>query len=162
MPLTADDHGCFCPIKLIVQGIRFSFQVIDMVWSIFWTSIILHAHIKWSFITLPPPQHQMFLTYLKFQNSSSLCEKCWCLLHHLLPRLFANQTSKPASASIKPKLLLGLLVIHIPQSVRIPGISNTAGFEAVNKKKERKKRRTKQQKSNYIKLPMEEKNQVHN
>ena len=67
--------------------------------------------------------------YLKAQNSSWSMERVLCLRDQVFPRLFPIPTSKPASARMKPRLLLGRLEIQLLASPSRPCCSNTTGLE---------------------------------
>lgn len=67
-------------------------------------------------------------TYLKAQNSSWSMESVLCFRDHVFPRLFPIHTSKPASARMKPRLLLGRLEIQLLASPSRPCCSNTTGL----------------------------------
>lgn len=73
--------------------------------------------------------------YLKPQNSSWSMEYFWCFLDQRFPLLFPIQTSNPASASRKPRLLLGWFVTQLLASPNNPCWRNTAGLEAEKKAK---------------------------
>lgn len=66
--------------------------------------------------------------YLKAQNSSSFTDRFWWLLDQVFPLLFPIQTSYPASARMKPKLLWAKLVIQLLPSPSKPCWRNTTGF----------------------------------
>lgn len=77
---------------------------------------------------------QVFL-YLKAQNSSWSIERVLCLRDQVFPLLFPIHTSKPASARMKPRLLLGRLEIQLLASPRRPCCSNTTGLDPADRRK---------------------------
>lgn len=67
-------------------------------------------------------------TYLKAQNSVWEAERVLCFRDQVFPLLFPIHTSKPASARMKPRLLLGRFVIQLLESARRPCCRNTTGL----------------------------------
>ena len=79
--------------------------------------------------------HLKVFLYLKAQHSSWSTERVLCFRDQVFPLLFPIHTSKPASARIKPMLLLGRLEIQLLASPRRPCCSNTTGLDPANKRK---------------------------
>lgn len=73
--------------------------------------------------------------YLKAQNSSWSIERVLCLRDQVFPLLFPIHTSKPASARMKPRLLLGRLEIQLLASPRRPCCSSTTGLDPADRRK---------------------------
>lgn len=71
--------------------------------------------------------------YLKAQNSSWSMERVLCFRDQVFPLLFPSHTSKPASARMKPRLLLGRLEIQLLASPNRPCCSNTTGLGPTEK-----------------------------
>lgn len=71
--------------------------------------------------------------YLKAQNSSWSMERVLCFRDQVFPLLFPIHTSKPASARMKPRLLLGRLEIQLLASPRRPCCSSTTGLDPADK-----------------------------
>lgn len=87
--------------------------------------------IGWWVLAAPNP---WWPSHLKSQNSSWSTERFRWRQDQLLPRLFPIQTSYPASARMKPRLLLGMLSTQLPPSKLKPCTINTGDLDPKRRK----------------------------